>query len=146
MEVHARHQYLSTQAPAPKKAKKKPEKALDPLVALALALKYGNRSTLVLACAGEHDRRWDGSRPISRAWVPEVACGYPKGTHEKTTGRTMFRDHTPSDVGVYTFPKINYKPIKRGQHHEKTGEEVYYRLVEESDVEAIKEAFPHLVF
>ena len=51
----------------------------------------------------------------------------------------MFDIVTPSTKGVYTFHKINYKPIvKRGQKQKKTGEVVYYRLVEESDVEAIK--------
>ena len=74
------------------------------------------------------------------SYVPELGCGYPKGTHEKTTGCSMFEQSTPSAKGVYTFPKINYKPIKRGQHHEKPGEYVHYRLVEESDVEAIKKA------
>ena len=83
------------------------------------------------------------------AWVPEIACGYPKGTHAcpklRTVGNSMFRHATPSEEGIYTLHKINYKPIKRGQHHEKTGE-VHYRLVEESDVEAIKKAFPDLAF
>ena len=76
-------------------------------------------------------------------WVPEIACGYPKGTHleRKTTGRSLFANAELSKDGIYTLHKINYKPIKRGQHHEKTGEKVYWRLVEESDVEAIKEAF-----
>ena len=92
------------------------------------------------------DRRWDGSRPI-----PEVACGYPAGTHKKSTGTCMFRDTEPSEVGIYTFNKVNYKkPGVDGRpsnyHQEKTGEVVHYRPVEESDVEAIKEAFPHLVF
>ena len=121
------------------------------LVALALALKYGHRSTLVLRCLGALDRRWDGSKPIPKVWVPEVACRYPKGTHEKRTGFFMFRDHTPSSKGVYTFDKVNYKkPGVDGRpsnyRQEITGEVVHYRLVEESDVEAIKEAFPHLVF
>ena len=58
----------------------------------------------------------------------------------------MFLNTKPSTHGVYTLSKVNWKPIKRGQHHEKTCEVVHYRLVEESDVEAIKEAFPHLVF
>ena len=81
------------------------------------------------------------------AWVPEIACGYPKGTHEKSTGTTMFHRAEPSELGVYTFPKIIYdESLKRGQRYEKTGEKVYYRKVEESDVEAIKKAFPHLVF
>ena len=130
------HAFISTQAPAPKKKKKS-----DVLVALALALDYGNQATLVLRCLGKKNRRWDGSRPISKAYLPEVACGYPIGTHEKKVGNCMFRDRTPSAEGIYTLDKINYKPIKRGQHHEKTGEKVYWRLVEESDVEAIKEAF-----
>ena len=58
----------------------------------------------------------------------------------------MFRDHTPSSAGVYTFRKVVYEPAKKGKHTKKTDEVVHYRLVEESDVEAIKEAFPHLVF
>ena len=126
--------------PGPKK-KKKPKKTLDPLVALAMALDYNHQSKLFLRCMGAKDCRWDGSKPIPKAWVPEVACGYPKGTHEKTTGLTMFRDHTPSDVGVYTFNKINYKPVKPGQRQKKTGEFVHYRKVEESDIPAIKKAF-----
>ena len=80
------------------------------------------------------------------AWVPEIACGYPIGTHQKTTGANMFGRTVPKQ-GVYTFPKIIYdESLKRGQRYEKTGEKVYYRKVEESDVEAIKKAFPHLVF
>ena len=58
----------------------------------------------------------------------------------------MFRDTEPSKDGVYTLKKIVYEPGKQGKHTKKTGEKVYYRLVEESDVEAIKKAFPHLVF
>ena len=81
-------------APAPKKAKKKPEKKSEALVALALALKYGHRSTLVLRCLGAKDPSWDGSRPIPERWVPEVACGYPIGTHEKTVGSDMFQIKT----------------------------------------------------
>ena len=135
-----RHRYISTQAPAPRKKNKS-----DQLVALALALEYGNRSKLVLRCAGpgRMGRRWDGSKPIPRVWVPEVACGYPEGTHKKTVGSSMFRDTEPSKDGVYTFNKVNYKkPGVDGRpsnyHQEKTGEYVYYRPVEESDVEAIK--------
>ena len=105
----------------------------------------------MLACAGEHDCRWDGSRLISKAYVPEVACGYPKGTHKKSIGTCMFRDTEPSKDGVYTFNKVNYKkPGVDGRpsnyRQETTGEVVHYRKVEESDVAAIKEAFPHLVF
>ena len=49
-------------------------------------------------------------------------------------------------MGIYTFPKVNYKKIEKPYtSQEKTGEYVHYRLVEESDVEAIKEAFD-LVF
>ena len=121
------------------------------LVALALALKYGHRSTLVLRCLGAKNRRWDGSKPIPRVWVPEVACGYPEGTHKKTVGSSMFRDTEPSKDGVYTFNKVNYKkPGVDGRpsnyRQEKTDEKVHYRLVEESDVEAIKKAFPDLAF
>ena len=125
----------------------KPEKTLGPLAALKRALKYGNRSTIFLRCMGEDDCRWDGvTRPSSMAWVPEIACGYPIGTHQKTTGANMFGRTVPKK-GVYTFPKIIYdESLKRGQRYEKTGEKVYYRKVEESDVEAIKKAFPHLVF
>ena len=121
--------------PAPKK-----KKSLL-LARLAQALRRGSqRSTLVLRCLGEHDPRWDGvTRPSSMAWVPEVGLGYPEGTHEKPVGRGMFLRATPSAEGIYTFPKINYKPIKPGQRQKKTGEVVHYRLVEESDVEAIKE-------
>ena len=118
---------------------------LDPLVALAMALGHKHNARLVLACVGRLDRRWDGSRPIPKAFVPEVACGYPKGTHEGQIGKGLFQNFKPSAKGVHTFPKINYKPLKKGQHHEKTGE-VHYRLVEESDVEAIKKAFPDLAF
>ena len=107
---------------------------------LAMALKYGNRATLVLRCLGAKNRRWDGSRPIPEAWVPEVACGYPTGTHKTSTGTSMFRNTEPSAEGVYTFNKIAYEPAKKGKHTKKTGEKVYYRLVEESDVEAIKKA------
>ena len=64
------------------------------LVALALALDYGNQATLVLRCLGKKNRRWDGSRPISKAYLPEVACGYPIGTHEKTVGSDMFQIKT----------------------------------------------------
>ena len=117
----------------------------EALVALAVALKYGHRSTLFLRCLGAKDPSWDGSKPIPTAWVPEVACGYPKGTHEGQIGKGLFQKFKPSAKGVHTFPKINYKPLKKGQHHEKTGE-VHYRLVEESDVEAIKKAFPDLAF
>ena len=133
--------------PAPKKKKKS-----DVLVALALALKCNHQSTLVLRCAGRTDRRWDGvSRPSSMVWVPEIACGYPKGTNKTTTGTCMFRDTEPSKDGVYTFDKVNYKkPGVDGRpsnyRQEKTGEVVYYREVEESDVEAIKKAFPDLAF
>jgi len=68
------------------------------------------------------------------------------GTHEKTVGSDMFQIKTPSIKGIYTLSKVNYKPIKRGQKHEKTGEVVHYRKVEESDLEAIKKAFPDLAF
>ena len=47
---------------------------------------------------------------------------------------------TPSAAGVYTFKKIVYEPGIQGKHTKKTGEKVYYREVEESDVEAIKKA------
>ena len=86
--------------------------------------------------------------------MPEVACGYPQGTHEKKVGNgvgnTMFSNRTPSAKGVYTLDKVNYKkPGVDGRpsnyHQEKTGEYVYYRLVEESDLEAIKKKFK-LVF
>ena len=113
---------------------------VDPLVALALALDFMHNSKIVLACVGENDRRWDGSRPISKAWVPEVACGYPTGTHKKTVGNCMFRDTKPSEEGVYTFRKIVYVPGKKG-HTKKTGEVVHYRKVEESDIPAIKKKF-----
>ena len=107
-----------------------------------MALDFKHNSKIVLACVGENDRRWDGSRPISKAWVPEVACGYPKGEHKKKTGNNMFINYTPSADGVYTSHKINYKPVvKRGQHQKKTGEVVHYRLVEESDIPAIKKKF-----
>ena len=147
MEVHARHRYISTQAPGPKKAKK----TREPLVALAMALDFKHNSKIVLACVGAKDRRWDGvSRPTSMSWVPEVACGYPKGTHEKSTGTCMFANATPSKKGIYTLDKVNYKkPGVDGRpsnyRQEKTGEVVYYRKVEKSDVEAIKKAF-NLVF
>ena len=78
-------------------------------------------------------------------YVP-LRVGYPPGTEEKTTGNMMFLRATPSAEGVYTFKKIVYEPAKKGKHTKKTGEKVYYRKVEESDVEAIKKAFPHLVF
>ena len=110
-----------------------------------MALDYSYASKLVLACAGEHDPRWDGSRPIPKRWVPEVACGYPTGTYKKTVGNSMFDNATPSAEGVYTITKVVYEPSKRGKHTKKTGEVVYYRKVEESDVEAIKKAF-NLVF
>ena len=117
---------------------------------LANALRPGAwNSTLVLRCMGVHDRRWDGvSRPISKAWVPEVACGWPKGTHDRQIGNNMFRRNTPSAKGVYTFEKINYSAEKyrKCEPQPKTGEKVYWRLVEESDVEAIKKAFPDLAF
>ena len=60
----------------------------------------------------------------------------------------MFNNATPSAEGVYTFHKVNYSEEKcrKRNPQPKTGEVVYYRLVEESDVEAIKKAFPHLVF
>ena len=51
---------------------------------------------------------------------------------------------TPSEEGVYTFRKVVYEPGKKGNTKKAEGS-VHYRLVEESDVEAIKEAFPHLV-
>ena len=57
----------------------------------------------------------------------------------------MFRDTEPSKDGVYTLDKVVYESAKQGKHTKKTGEVVYYRLVEESDVEAIKKAF-NLVF
>ena len=58
----------------------------------------------------------------------------------------MFLRTTPSAEGVYTFPKIIYEPTKKpNANNKKTGEYVHYRLVEESDVEAIKKAF-NLVF
>ena len=154
MEVHARHRYLSTQAPAPKK-KKAAQPQPEWHARLATALDFKHNSKIVLACVGANDRRWDGSRPIPKAYVPEVACGYPQGTHEKKVGNgvgnTMFHNRTPSAKGVYTLDKVNYKkPGVDGRpsnyRQEKTGEVVHYRLVEESDVEAIKEAFPHLVF
>ena len=100
---------------------------------------------------GEDDLRWDGvTKPSPKTWVPEIACGYPKGTHEKSTGTTMFRRAEPSELGVYTLDKVNYKqPGVDGRpsnyRQEKTGEVVHYRLVEESDVEAIKKKF-NLVF
>ena len=140
---------------APVKKKKKaprveaaPATTLKPTVALAMALKYGHRSTLVLRCLGAKDRRWDGSRPVNKARVPEVACGYPKGTHKKSpaAGACMFLRATPSKKGIYTIPKIVYEPTKKPKaNNKKTGEVVHYRLVEESDVEAIKKAF-NLVF
>ena len=141
MEVHARHRYISTQAPAPKKAKKKSEKTPEALVALAMALKYGHRSTLFLRCLGAKDPSWDGSKPIPTAWVPEVACGYPKGTHKTKTGNSMFDNATPSAEGVYTIEKIVYVPGKKG-HTKKKGEVVHYRKVEESDIPAIKKKWP----
>ena len=57
----------------------------------------------------------------------------------------MFDNATPSAEGVYTLDKVNYKqPGVDGRpsnyRQEKTGEVVYYRKVEESDVEAIKKA------
>ena len=58
----------------------------------------------------------------------------------------MFRYAKLSKDGVYTIEKIAYEPSKKGKHTKKTGEEVYYREVEESDVEAIKKAFPDLAF
>ena len=79
------------------------------------------------------------------AWVPELACGYPKGTWKKTVGNSMFRRATPSEEGVYTLRKIVYVPGKKG-HTKKAKGEVHYREVEESDVEAIKKAFPDLAF
>ena len=121
-----------------------------------MALKYGNRATLVLRCLGKKNRRWDGvTKPSSMVWVPEIACGYPTGTNKTTTWTCMFRDAKRqgklSKDGVYTLNKVNYKkPGVDGRpsnyRQEKTGEKVYYRKVEESDVEAIKEAFPYLVF
>ena len=125
--------------PAPKKKKS------DVLVKLALALKYGNRSTLVLSCLGVLDRRWDQKTVTTISRVP-LSMGYPPGTEKTTVGNSMFRNGTPNEHDVYTFEKIVYEPGKRGKNTKKTGEEVYYRLVEESDVEAIKKAFPHLVF
>ena len=60
----------------------------------------------------------------------------------------MFRHdiNPPSAEGVYTIAKIVYEPEVKGKHTKKTGEKVYYRKVKESDVPAIKEKFPHLVF
>ena len=72
--------------------------------------------------------------------------GYPPGTEKTTTGILMFHNAEPSAEGVYTFKKIVYEPAKKGKHTKKTGEKVYYRKVEESDIPAIKKAFPHLVF
>ena len=112
----------------------------EALVALAVALKYGHRSTLFLRCLGAKDPSWDGSKPIPTAWVPEVACGYPKGTHKTKTGNSMFDNATPSAEGVYTIEKIVYVPGKKG-HTKKTGEVVHYRKVEESDIPAIKKKF-----
>ena len=131
---------LVVEEPAPKKKKKS-----DVLVALAMALDFKHNSKIVLACVGAKDRRWDGiTRPISKAWLPEVACGYPKGTHKKTIGTCMFRNAELSKDGVYTLHKIAYEPGIQGKHTKKTGEKVYYRKVEESDVKAIKQALPDL--
>ena len=78
-------------------------------------------------------------------YVP-LRVGYPPGTEEKTTGNMMFLRATPSAEGVYTFKKIVYEPAKKPKaNNKKTGEVVHYRLVEESDVEAIKKKFK-LVF
>ena len=80
-------------------------------------------------------------------YVP-LRVGYPEGTEETTVGNCMFRDkfNPPSAEGVYTIAKIVYEPAKKGKHTKKTGEVVYFRKAKESDVEAIKKAFPHLAF
>ena len=129
----------------------------DRLVALALdvlrvgagLLRLGVQQLVGLGAQGEVDVFADlcGNVTYEVSWKrTQVACGYPTGTHEKKVGNSMFRDTTPSKNGVYTFDKIAYEPSIKGKHTKKTGEVVYYRLVEESDVEAIKKAFPHLVF
>ena len=107
-----------------------------------MALDFAHNSKIVLACVGAKDPSWDGSKPIPKAWVPEIACGYPKGTHEKYVGKDMFKNATPSAEGVYTFKKIVYEPAKKPKaNNKKTGEVVHYRLVEESDIPAIKKKF-----
>ena len=58
----------------------------------------------------------------------------------------MFSRTKPSKDGIYTFPKIVYDPSKKTYaNNKKTDEVVHYRLVEVSDVEAIKKKF-ELVF
>ena len=86
----------------------------------------------------------------TKARIP-LHIGYPKGTEKKTVGNKMFDRATPSEDGIYTFDKINYKkPGVDGRpsnyRQEKPDEKVHYRLVEESDVEGIKKAFPDLAF
>ena len=91
---------------------------------------------------GENDPRWDKKTVTTTGRVP-LSVGYPPGTEETSIGNNMFRRNTPSAKGVYTFEKINYSAEKyrKIEPQPKTGEKVYWRLVEESDVEAIKEAF-----
>ena len=141
---------VAVKPPKAKKAKKEKEEETEEtsnlVRRLAYALTGSGKSTLIMRCAGEEDPLWDGSRPISVAHLPEVACCYPAGTHKKKTGNTMFGRAVPKK-GVYTFPKIIYdESLKRGQRYEKTGEYVHYRKVKESDVAAIKKAFPDLDF
>ena len=137
--------------PAPKKAKKKPEKTPEAVKALKRALLRSSSSArapspLVLTCVGENDPRWDEETVTILSRLP-LYVGYPEGTEKTSVGNDHFKKATPSAEGVYTFKKIVYdESLTRGQRYEKTGEKVYYRLVEESDVEAIKKAFPHLVF
>ena len=78
-----------------------------------------------------------------------LCIGYPPGTEKTTIGHNLFNrgNYTPNEHGVYAFDKINYKkPPYKNWSQEKTGEVVYFRKAKESDLEAIKEKFPHLAF
>ena len=130
--------------PPTKKAKKevpsRRRRKKGPLVLLARALdpsKTGRPPTLYLACLGRNHPTWNDTPPVGVNYLPS-RIGYPEGIEKTTTGHSMIRDTEPSDEGVYTSEKINYKKIdKPYTSHEKTGEFVHYRKVKESEVEAI---------
>jgi hypothetical protein len=144
--------FYPSSEPAPKKGKKltvrqRPNsQILESRALLAKALGLDARSDLALACLGENDPRWDGTRPLWVAHVP-LRIGYPEGTYDTSVGRSLFSKRAkPSAKGVYTIEKIIYEPSIKGKHTKKTGEKVYYRKVEESDIPAIQAKFDDLVF
>ena len=140
-------EFEEEEEPAPKKKKKKATRPPTGSwrVRLANALDLHGGVDLARACLGKNDPRWNETLPLAVRDVP-FRTGYPAGTEKTSTGRSMFRDTEPSAEGVYEFHKIVYEPGTKGKHTKKSGEKVYYRKVKESDVPAIKEKFPHLVF